>query len=345
MRTVASNRNRGFTLIELLVVISIIALLISLLLPALGNARRAARISKCTANMKQLGQAAANYSSQNNDNLPHGPEGPASTDADPLGRRGRPANLMAVEGVFPTNGWAFPGGGGTDAGLNVFYSPFGPNASFDGSINEVADMMNFYIPTLGPYAVEGEGSAMLQEIFISPSDTFVRDSWQRWKDLIKSDNGRLRHPQDSSMQGILAPSYRYGMSQLLSPTAMATDIVGNLSEDANRVVGRAGVTRKTDRAYVVYNKGSNVAYPANKVFFYQEYATHDKAPVTVWCEPGATTTVALADGSARAIKSQLDALLQDRREQTGSFFRLISGGVQYDMYYLATIGGIRGRDL
>ena len=52
---------RAFTLIELLVVIAVIALLISLLLPALGGAREAGRRSRCLANLGQVGKAGSLY--------------------------------------------------------------------------------------------------------------------------------------------------------------------------------------------------------------------------------------------------------------------------------------------
>ena len=106
------RRTRAFTIVELLVVVSIIALLIGILLPAIGKAREQAQLTKSQANLRQLGQAAATYAAEWNDRQ-------FTLTDDNLARYGNSvasavANYSSVNGAGHPDiwlGWAAEGDG------------------------------------------------------------------------------------------------------------------------------------------------------------------------------------------------------------------------------------------
>lgn len=70
MKSNRFSRNRFFTLIELLIVIAIIAILASMLLPALAKARKTAKLINCTNNLKTIGLISTMYANDNNGFFP-----------------------------------------------------------------------------------------------------------------------------------------------------------------------------------------------------------------------------------------------------------------------------------
>ena len=68
--TISRQKIQGFTLLELLTVVAIIAILCSILIPALQGVRNSAQQASCASNMRQIGSALLLYAASNNNKLP-----------------------------------------------------------------------------------------------------------------------------------------------------------------------------------------------------------------------------------------------------------------------------------
>jgi prepilin-type processing-associated H-X9-DG protein/prepilin-type N-terminal cleavage/methylation domain-containing protein len=139
------SRRKAFTLVELLVVIGIIALLISVLLPALNKARQSAASLQCTSNIRQLAMAAITFAQEHHQHIP------VCSD-----------NSLVV-------------------GVNSFNDPYKQNFSYRATGSPLADELQDWASALLPYMGDRSLTDFQKaptdktKVFQCPSDPWMND--------------------------------------------------------------------------------------------------------------------------------------------------------------------------
>ncbi|MBS0265334.1 MAG: DUF1559 domain-containing protein [Planctomycetes bacterium] len=151
----ANNRRAGFTLIELLVVISIIAVLMSLILPAVQSAREAGRRTQCLNNIRNIAQAIHNQASSRAGGLPYLDEGGYNW----------PVSLLGYLDRGDITGSVNPAASYNNVAINVFTCPNDVNNN--GNVNGLSYGLNAgygYFPSVAangfPPVVEFNANAV-----------------------------------------------------------------------------------------------------------------------------------------------------------------------------------------
>ncbi len=279
---------RGFTLVELLVVVSIIALLISILLPSLQGARDNAKSVKCAVNMRSIVQAGLTYASEDRQEW------------------GIPVNEADAE--FPESwrsNYSFGGKSGTGATGVVSSSYFsGASPRFHGSIHRPLNRVlypkaNFYT-AVGPFGSWLPDTKEDLPVYECPGDKgFPGMHMKGWA-------GR---PQDTSYDyfgtAYSANVYLVSSAGAGQPVRSNSPYQRSLSRVPN--AGNTIIYMENAARYAAYANNSELNQPTNNCWWPYTYGNFTAKG---WHKKNWRFNVGFCDGSARKIKLKGHTLVE-----------------------------------
>ena len=264
------QRRSGFTLIELLVVIAIIALLISILLPALGSARKRARVLIDLNNLRQHGVASASYGAENDDQ--------AFTFSWKAGKVPQTSNTALAQACASLN----PGSvdGDTRAAvlqqLDIVSRRFS-DARISPSPSTAPTGHTPFILYNHLVINDHIGEQLPSEMVISPGDK-ARNYWQQNMDEYLSDpRGNTYRPPSSETSFTQLWRWAFSSSYQITTSHFSPDV--GTPSSRNERYPQTVQRYQNQSQYIMPNKAnvlgrrklSDVQFPGNKVLMYDAY--------------------------------------------------------------------------
>ena len=283
------KRLRGFTLIELLVVIAIIALLIGILLPALAEARKIARVTIDLTNQRNLGQAGTAYSSEFGGGIPsfswtQDKQGPGSLARWQNAARGAPNEI----------------GAGAAQALDIIERRAGIDSIPQSLVGGWIPHVLYTHLVLQDYLA----SRLPEKLVVAPGDV-NRLNWQRepterffngeWGDQQPTPTANNRRWPFSSTYQFVPASYDRLQSRLNIPANRARSRISQSAHNSYFTPGTADIGTQPI---------ANVAFPSKKVWAHAQADFYFNREQRYYADDAAQVTVLLFDGAVDVVRTK-----------------------------------------